>query len=372
MTMPRRSLIIGTLAVIFFVFGLADVSAAAGKAPVKKPAATEPPMRVYIVRSAAEGCEPNCLEWIAAQGRIDAGTLERFKKVLGQLGKRNLPVLVQSGGGMAYEALAIGRLLRKRGLDVAVSRTVFAPCAPDAAACLRKDPQKALRGKIHGGFAYCASSCGFLLAAGTRRYVGVGSFVGVHAGEMIQKKVLHTFRMTPYRAEDGSVRYKKRLISEKIVGERHRSTPDSIFDLYERYFAEMGIGMDIMRLMVETPNSTIHWLTRDELRSTGIATHRMGGEQLIAGEAAPGNGWTVPVAGHFQRVPGAPSQECTLSGAGCQWELKSPVAIAPVKGTPAPPPSATQECAKSDAACTFHGTPSAPIPGTSVSQPKAP
>ncbi|TIT97889.1 MAG: hypothetical protein E5W55_07925, partial [Mesorhizobium sp.] len=33
-----------------------------------------PTMRFAVVRSSAPGCEPNCPEWISAEGTIEAGT----------------------------------------------------------------------------------------------------------------------------------------------------------------------------------------------------------------------------------------------------------------------------------------------------------
>ncbi len=103
-------------------------------------------MRVYLVRSAQNGCEPNCPEWIAAQGHIVAGTLTRFKKVFREAGKRHLPVLIHSGGGLADEALAIAHLLRAKGLDVAVARTVFTTlCAGSACLSQTTRPEAAAR-----------------------------------------------------------------------------------------------------------------------------------------------------------------------------------------------------------------------------------
>src|SRR5262245_53671387 len=84
---------------------------------------SDPPMKVYVVTSAEEGCEPNCRQWIAAQGKIVAGSLAQFKSALGKIGKSNMPVLIHSGGGLAEEAMAIGRLIHKKGLDVAVAKT---------------------------------------------------------------------------------------------------------------------------------------------------------------------------------------------------------------------------------------------------------
>lgn len=271
---------------------LACSQASAAKGSGKKTAAPpkEPPMRVYIVRSAQEGCEPTCPEWIAAQGQIEAGSPARFKKVLSQLGGRKLPVLINSGGGSADEALAIGRLLRSQGLDVAVTKTVFTPCAPEAAAC-RKKEKTPLRGLPDTATSICASSCAFILAAGTRRFVGTSAFVGVHRLATIQMKILRTYRMVPYRTREGAVRYKRNLLSEKVVSKRQISAPQKIYSRFEKYFIEMDISDDIMPLILETAHSSVHWLTQQELRSTRIATHRMNGEQLLRGAVAPENGW---------------------------------------------------------------------------------
>src|SRR5262245_35993770 len=94
--------------------------AAAG--PARAHACIDPAMQVHLVRSAEPGCEPNCPEWIAAQGRIDAGSVARFRRVLSQLGDRKVPVLIDSNGGRVNEAFEIGRLARARGLDVVVRR----------------------------------------------------------------------------------------------------------------------------------------------------------------------------------------------------------------------------------------------------------
>lgn len=380
MAMPKVSLAVAGLAMIASAFILAGSPLAAGKAAPKKAAAPiDPPMRVYIVRSAAAGCEPDCPEWIAAQGRIEAGSLGRFKKVLKQLGKRNLPVLIHSSGGMAYEAMAIGRLLRSKGIDVGVSKTLFTPCKPNETACLKKDAQKALRGMVDAGYAVCASSCGFILAAGTRRFVGAGAVVGVHRGEMILTRVLRNYRMTPYRAADGSIRYKRRLLSQKVVGERRRATPDRIFDVYEDYFDEMGIGDEIMPLLLATPNNRIHWLKWEELRSSKIATHRMSGQQLVAGETASEDGWTASSLLPFLPGPAKPSQDCALYGTGCAWQFKVLMAVAPIKTQAEAPAPATQDCAQSASGCSepskaeapptnstsgAHFAPIVPLPGS--------
>ncbi len=314
----------------FAVIAGALISASPGfarKSPA--PAAMgDSPMRISIVRSAKDGCEPNCPEWIAAEGKIVPGTLARFKRVLAQLGNRNLPVLLHSGGGLADEAMAIGRLLRSRSLDVGVAKTVFTPCAQGASAC-RKDRGKApLRGSPDPGFSVCASACAFVLAGGKRRFVHVPAFVGVHRGEMIQTKVLHVFRLTPYRADDGTVRIQKKLVEERVMSERHLATPVTTFNAYAKYFTEMGVEKQIMPLLLDTPNNAVHWLTEDELKSTRMATHKMSAEQLISGSKAAGDGWPAPAAPlpPAGATPGRSASDCTLRSVNCAWQLTTPAA----------------------------------------------
>ena len=312
----------GVLAASILSAMLACAPALAAKSAGKKTAAPpkEPPMRVYIVRSAANGCEPNCPEWIAAQGQIEEGTPARFKKVLSQLGDRKLPVLIHSFGGAADAAVAIGRQLRGKGLDVAVSQTEFT-CSPEAKACRKKQGQSPLLGVPATATGICASACAFVLAAGERRFVGISAYVGVHSLATIQTKVLRTYRMDPYRTRQGAVRYRRSLMSEKIVGRRQISAPKKIYGRFEKYFIEMNISKDIMPLITGTANSSIHWLNREELRSTRIATHRMDGEQLLLGVTAPDDGWDPSV--FLPAVPGAghPTDNCTLYGVGCSWSL---------------------------------------------------
>jgi hypothetical protein len=367
MAMPTASRIVAALAVIGSALIFAGPTVGASKGAAKKAPAVEPAMRIYVVRSAQEGCEPDCPEWIAAQGQIVAGTLAQFKRVLGQLKDRKLPVLIHSGGGMSEEGMAIGRLLRGKGLDVAVARTAFA-CPPESAAC-KKEGKKPLRGSPNPGFSVCASSCAFVLAAGVRRYVRLPAYVGVHQGELILRKIKYTYRMTPYRAEDGSIQYKKTLLSQKVVTQEHKKTPDKIYGKYERYFTEMGVGKEIMPLLLNTPNDSVHWLTNDELRATRLATHRMDGEQLVSRAAAPENGWAEPVS-PYAPTPGDQSPDCALRGLNCVLDFDRPLppgvttssgaAAAPIMTGPGVPASAAQDCTRTGRGCSWQLTPAAP------------
>jgi hypothetical protein len=137
--------------------------AAPAKAPSKAPAQPSPsvnelPMQVFVVRSAEPGCEPNCAEWIAAQGQIESSTPRKFKKVFAQIGKRRLPVLIHSIGGSVDESLAIGRLIRAKGLEVAVTKTELLPCAANDKPCQKLESKGSVRGRPVAYHSICAAS----------------------------------------------------------------------------------------------------------------------------------------------------------------------------------------------------------------------
>lgn len=264
----------------------AKSQAAPAPAPAKRdvkpaPSSTEPPMEVHLVRSADPGCEPNCPEWIAAQGRIDANSLRRFKTVLKQAGKRELPVFLHSGGGSVHEAMAFARTLRNKGLDTVVAKTLFSPCSPTDTACRKRDPQGALRGSPHF-LSICASACTFILAAGKHRYAGPFALVGVHQIKSFQtfRKVYRTYRVTTLPGGMTS----RELMSEKTLSQRtvETKTDDSAYVEIKNFFAEMGVAKEMVALFKSTPNASVRWLTRAELMQTLLITDRKDGAQLLA------------------------------------------------------------------------------------------
>jgi hypothetical protein len=278
------------LATCGLVLGWCVTDAAAGPGRLE-PAGDLAAMQVRLVRSAEPGCEPQCPEWIAAQGRIEAGTAALFRRVLRQLGQRRVPVLIDSNGGRVDEAFEIGRLMRARGLEVVVGRTEPVQCAATDPECRRRTRglQLGLPKADHGR---CASSCAFILAAGTRRFVGPTAFVGVHQirSYYVYARVLRTYRVTATSKQLVS----ERRVTEKVVETR---TPQETYDQIRRYFGEMGVGEAIMPLILSTPGDQLHWLTREELQATGLATDWPDGEQLFTRVGAPAMSVMVRAAG---------------------------------------------------------------------------
>eukprot|EP01042_Synura_sphagnicola_P032657 gene32657-41996_t len=110
-----------------FALSLTILPAAAQDKPA---AAPQPePMRIVLTRS-TEPCEPNCREWLAAQGAITKDTPAELRRALAELNGRKVPLLVYSTGGTVEAAITMGELVRKSGLDIAVARTVFSQREP--------------------------------------------------------------------------------------------------------------------------------------------------------------------------------------------------------------------------------------------------
>lgn len=132
-----------------------------------------------VVRSSESGCEPDCPEWISAEGDIGPEALSRLAAMLEALGGRKLPLVVSSRGGDAEAAMAMGRLIRKNRLDVAIGSTVFAGCKPRDKGCTVKSKSPLpYFGNAVSYEGQCLSDCTLLLAAGKARLAGYGVRMG--------------------------------------------------------------------------------------------------------------------------------------------------------------------------------------------------
>jgi hypothetical protein len=245
--------------------------------PTPRVASVTKPMKVMIVRSASPDCGAACPEWISAEGYIGSETPALFKKVLGQLGGRKLPLFIDSGGGSVDESYEIGRMVRAKGLDVFVTKTELVPCAAADAACKARAKGAAL-GVARPHESKCASSCAFILASGARRFVGRSSRVGVHQ----ITSTLTRFKVWTVR-EGQTVISERRVPQETVV----TKTSDRTYSKAQDFFGGMGVNSTIMALMKAAPSQDMHWLTEAELRSTGIATDLINAEQYLAGVKTP-------------------------------------------------------------------------------------
>ena len=247
----------------------------------------KPPMRVVVVRNSEPGCEPNCAEWISAEGVIKPETPALFEDVLNGLGTRKLPVFINSPGGIVDAGLSIGRMIRSHQLDVVVSTTVFKPCPGAANNCSRANSSVVYYGEPHSSGAICASACTFILAGGTRRFVAPWARVGVHQITMFEKHVQRTLTfktMTTFTSPNSELVTRQSLVGEKDntrIVKLDVPRPETLKSI-EDFFKDMGISDALPNLAKATKPDSLHWLTYSELGDTHIATDYRGSEYLAA------------------------------------------------------------------------------------------
>jgi hypothetical protein len=248
----------------------APVKAAEPK-PAKDP--WDLPMTVVIVRQSATACEPRCQEWIVAEGEITAVTPALFRKVLKRIGKRKLPVLIQSPGGNVDAALAIGRMLRKAELDVAIASVAFEGCLPSDKSCRLPEADGGMyRGLPSPRPGVCASACPLVVAGGRKRLASPDAWIGLHKIRTTWTRE-HVRYLETYRTVNG----KKKVISRKVVSRKTKShTTDGLHKTLEKtlrsYLNEMGIAPGMLQDMERAPHESVYWLPRQRAAELSLVT----------------------------------------------------------------------------------------------------
>lgn len=256
---------------------------AAGKAqPAQGEDPLGPAMQFVIVRSNVAGCEPNCPQWISAEGAITRQSPALFKKFLKQVGKKRLPVLITSAGGDLDAAMILGDLIRARGLDVGIGWTYFDGCWPDDKSCKLAQQSKG----VYRGFpvtwrAYCVSACPFVLAGGRIRLAG-GATLGMTEFSMTvsSQRVFYEER---YRMVKG----KKKVVSRTVVkrGPLKTYTTSKLDKPTTRrlqaYARKMGLGKGFMALLGKPQSGSIYYLTGKEALSARLVTNNDNARSLV-------------------------------------------------------------------------------------------
>ncbi|WP_147306435.1 COG3904 family protein [Methylovirgula sp. 4M-Z18] len=207
---------------------------------------------------------------------ITTDTPGEFARVFQAMGNARLPIVIQSPGGEVHAALEIGRMIRRRGLDIAVGLTRFSDCGPSDATCAKRPGFAGYRGAVSSGTAYCASACPLVFAGGVKRDAGRSAFVGVH---QIIRYLIH-YRQGP----DGhSVE-----VSRDATGQTQwtdgpeAQTSVAQYQELATYFRQMGVDDGVVPLMLKTPNASMHWMSRAELFDTLLATDSTDASEWVA------------------------------------------------------------------------------------------
>lgn len=154
---------------------------------------------------------------LMAIGTIVPGAAEAFAAEIEKRGDYVRTVVLDSPGGSVADALAMGRLIRERGLATAVA-----------------------------GDGYCASSCPLVFSGGVERRAGEGAGIGVHQ--------VFAVGQAGAGADEGMDR------AQRISAE------------CQRYLVEMGVDPQVWVHAMETPRHELFYFTMEELTGLKLAT----------------------------------------------------------------------------------------------------
>ncbi|MDX8529893.1 hypothetical protein RFM41_11110 [Mesorhizobium sp. VK25A] len=289
-------------------------------------------MRFAVVRSSAPGCEPNCPEWISAEGTIEAGTPALLKRLLKTLGGRRLPIVVNSPGGNVEAALQLGRLVRKNKLDIAVGITEFSGCSPGMENCRDNDAKsQPYSGVAHDSGAMCNSACPLMFAGGIRRVVGEWAYLGVHQITTTYQREKLLYRTT-YRVLNG----KKKIISTRIVSRKNAGSyktyemSKAVEKRLSAYLKEMGVEQGVLSVMKATPASDIRQIEPHDMLEMKLVTSLdsldlLTERTICQRQPAPANCRAIP-------ANGAPATVAAVEAGP-----------SPIASVPAPAPQANEQ-----------------------------
>jgi hypothetical protein len=278
----------------------AEIKPAETKIPDARKAPLPPPIMFFVAKGDADACGPGCREWIAAEGTIDPGAEDRLRALLRRLGSRKLPIYFHSPGGSVGSGLAIGRLMRERGLTAGVGWTVPAGCdaqVPREQACdTLKRSGRELVAVLDSGRAMCNSSCVYALVGAAVRDVGAGIKLGIHASS-----ISFSLKRTD---SSGHV---TRMPAHVAAGVERQALQGG----YERigaYLREMGIAPGLLTAAREVANDHLRFLTREEIVAFGIdRREQVEGMWWFVDKSAGGSAVKVieakvPEAGAYRRT----------------------------------------------------------------------
>lgn len=225
------------------------------------PAWADPAMTFRLFQEDRPGCASDCARWISAEGEIKAGTAKAFTTFLNRQGNDLPPLVINSPGGSIDDALAMGKLIRIRKMQVIVGQTVPGRCSGKAGCKAEPRP-----GRIVTRQAFCNSACPIVLAGGVLRIVPDDASVGVHQPKTVwtRERLLYRER---YKLENG-----KKIILSRTLISRKKGKTSVTYGLDARlkkklavYYASMGIDQAILAESSKARFSSINFLSPAEL-----------------------------------------------------------------------------------------------------------
>jgi hypothetical protein len=200
------------------------------------------PMHFEMHRlGSSEVCGKSCKTIVAASGVITADTPRQFREFARRRNLSGATVVFESDGGSVHGAIALGREIRRLGLDTTVGHVADVKRFGEnsyATIASRAD---------------CESMCAFVLLSGVNRLVPADARVMVHQIWLGDRREDPT--AANYSAED-------LVLVQQDIGRLAQFT------------MEMGVPIDMLDLSLRIPPwEPMHAMTREELRRMHVVTN---------------------------------------------------------------------------------------------------
>ena len=153
---------------------------------------------------------------LRATGTIQPGTAKIFADEVEKRGGYIKTIVLHSPGGSVTDALAMGRLIRKKNFTT----------------------------QVEAG-RYCASSCPLVFAGGVERRAGERATIGVH----------QVSALAPLGASAGGMAEAQRISA-----------------VCQKYLREMGVDLEVWTRAMETPKEKLYAFKRGELLTLKLVT----------------------------------------------------------------------------------------------------
>ena len=215
-------------------------------------------MVFFDAHGEADACGPGCSQWIAAEGKIETGTVDRLQQLLAQLKGARPPIFFHSPGGSVTGSILLGELIRARKLTVSVGHTVPLNCdrEPKSQNSCDADIRAGhpIEAKLDPLTAMCNSGCVYALAGGVVRLIPPWVTLGIHdiGLDLAAAKIRHP---------------SSRLIEAAKAVSRTR---------LRSYIRRMGIDEGLLTEAFATPFTSIGRLTRDDAARFGLDRREFG------------------------------------------------------------------------------------------------
>jgi hypothetical protein len=253
------------------------LAAGARAAPAEpQPANPWPPIVFFVAKGEPNACGAGCREWIAAEGTIDENAHRRLHGLLNRLERRKLPIYFHAPGGSLEAAMAIGRMMRERGITAGVGRTIPRGCDPlqehEAACDSLKRSGRELLAELRTARTLCNSACVYALIGARVREVGAGARIGVH--------------------EIAISRYDERglpvPVDRKSLSQAQLKHLEAAEVQLARYIGDMGIDKALFDAAAQIGHERVRYLSLNEIARFGIDPRELHESRWMADEGPPG------------------------------------------------------------------------------------